>query len=716
MLDAAFNLIEGLGGYLAPVVVSLVSLPILSLFLYQRPSGRNVTAKIPAKSAGVSYRLRHHKAKDGLIATPDNKIRSVHDVLEFAAREHGDAPMLGSRKALKVHEEQKEVVKIVAGQEVRETKKWQFSELSTYHWMTASEVLTKSKAIGSALAGLGFQPKDKACIFAPTSPEWRLFAHGCFSQSITIATAYDTLGAPGLLHALNEPQIPVVFTHASLFPVLTSILGKTTDLRHIVYFGQPTSPDHLAQLEAAAKTRGMTIFTLDELIATGLSDPRETRPPSPSDLCCIMYTSGSTGNPKGVMLTHGNIVAALGGIKAVLAGILTSNDTYLAFLPLAHVMEFAVESYLLYIGAKLGYGSPRTLTDASVRNCKGDIAELRPTVLAGVPVVWDTIRKGILGKVGLMKPIVQRVFWMMYKLKKFALLNGVPVGWIADAIVFNKVKAQTGGRLRFGLSGGAPISEDTQMFLSVAVCPIVQGYGLTEVCAMTALYSPEVGFELRAVGPPVACSEIQLVDVPEAGYLTSQNPPRGEVWVRGPSVSQGYFNQPKATAEAFTEDGWLMTGDIGQFNANGTLSVIDRKKNLIKLSNGEYIALEKLESVYAGSKYVARICVYADSLRSYPLAIVQPVPAAIEALAKANGIAFDSWEQLCHQKLIASAILDDLKAIAKSNKFVAAEVVQAVVLADEEWTPQSGMLTAAMKLKRRELVDHYKRDIEKAYV
>ncbi|KAI9220324.1 long-chain-fatty-acid-CoA ligase 1 [Blastocladiella britannica] len=660
--------------------------------------------------------MRHYRGRDQLLAHPAPKVLTVHEVLLHAAKTHGANPMLGARKLVKVHEETKEVVKIVAGKEVREKKTWQFSELGPYSWSSAQELLQRATAIGSGLVGLGYKKGDKACIYAPTGIDWQASAHGCWTQGMVIATAYDTLGTSGLLHSLNEPSIPVIFMHASLFPTLTAIVRETTHLRHVIHYGTPTSPKHADELLAAGASRGIQLISLDQLTARGTTNPVPTNPPANADLCCIMYTSGSTGAPKGVMISHGNIVAALGGVQATLNGVLTDKDTYMAFLPLAHILELVVESYCLYVGTRLGYGTVRTLTDASVRNCRGDIAELRPTIMCGVPAVWDTIKKGVLAQIAKQPPLVQRIFWLMYKLKQFSLLHALPFGWIADAVAFKKVRAATGGKLRIALSGGAPISADSQLFLSTVLCPVVQGYGMTESIGMAALYTPELAFSTNNVGAPVPCVEMQLVDVPEAGYTTSRAPMQGEIWVRGPAVCMGYFNQPAMTKEVFTEDGWLMTGDIGEFMPSGQVKIIDRKKNLIKLSNGEYIALERLESVYAGSKYVARLAVYADSERSYPIAIVQPVPAAVEAAAKANGIAFDSWEQLCHQKVIAAAVLDDLKAIAKSNKFAAAEVVQAVVLADEEWTPINDMLTAAMKLQRRNIIKHYKSEIERVYV
>ncbi|KAI9183062.1 long-chain fatty acid-CoA ligase [Blastocladiella emersonii ATCC 22665] len=705
--------------YQSPALALLAALAVVSLVLFRRGGkGSKIVVTLPSDNPTHSPRYRHYRAKDALYATPDPAVTTVHELLVSAARTKGDRPMLGSRKLLRVHEEEKLVTKVVAGNEVKEMKTWQFYEMSDYQWITTQEFLDRSLEIGAGLVKLGFNVGDRACIYAQTSAEWRLFAHGCFSVNMTIATAYDTLGESGLLWSLNEPQIPVVCMGAQLLPTLTCVFAETTHLHTVVYFGD-AKPAHLDALRATAAEAGrkLALYTLDEVMALGVAHPCAVRAPKADDVACIMYTSGSTGNPKGVILTHANVVAAVAGVHGSLNGELTSDDVIVAFLPLAHILAFVVESYLTWIGARIGYSSPKTLTGASMRNCEGDLVTLKPTIIIGVPSVFGLITKGILGKVAAMPPLVQRVFWAACALKKLSVFSGVPlVGSLADALVLNKVKAQVGGCVRFALSGGAPIAEETQVFLSTVISPMKQGYGGTEGCGMAALYSSEIAFHTKSIGPPVPCCELMLVDVPEGGYLARADPPRGEVWVRGPAVMRGYFNQPELTHETLTADGWLMTGDVAQFHPeNGTLQIIDRKKNLVKLAHGEYIALEKLEAVYGDSKLVGRICVYADSLRTYPIAIVQPIPAAIEAVARDAGIAFDSWEQLCHQKLIADAVLSDLKTIAKRNKFAPAEIVQAIVLADEEWTPISGYLTAAMKLQRRTILEKYKTEIEKAY-
>ena len=241
----------------------------------------------------------------------------------------------------------------------------------------------------------------------------------------------------------------------------------------------------------------------------------------------------------------------------------------------------------------MGYGSPRTLSDGSVRNCKGDIREFKPSVLVGVPAVWESVKKGIVGKVEGGSAIVRNLFWGALATKSFLLSSGLPGSGILDAIVFKKIKDATGGRLKICMNGGGPIAKDTQRFISMAIAPMIGGYGLTETTAMGGLMDPSHWTD-QAIGDLPSCVEIKLVDFPDAGYYSTNNPPQGEVWIRGPSVLEAYFDNEQETKDSITADGWFKSGDIGEWDSNGQLRLIDRKKNLVKTQNGEYIALEKV--------------------------------------------------------------------------------------------------------------------------
>lgn len=281
------------------------------------------------------------------------------------------------------------------------------------------------------------------------------------------------------------------------------------------------------------------------------------------------------------------------GVTTIVGPYIGPGDGLLTYLPLAHILEYVVENAFLYWGCLMGYGNPRTLSDSSVRHCKGDIREFKPTVLVGVPAVWESVRKGIVAKVESGGALTKNLFWGALAAKSFLMSSGLPGSGVLDALVFKKVKDATGGRLKFCMNGGGPIAKDTQRFISMAICPMIGGYGLTETTAMGSLMDP-THWSDNAIGEIPSSIEIKLQDFPDAGYFSTNNPPQGEVLIRGPPVMDAYFENEEETKEALTEDGWFKTGDIGEFDQHGLLKITDRKKNLVKTQNGEYIALEKV--------------------------------------------------------------------------------------------------------------------------
>ncbi|CEH16913.1 long-chain-fatty-acid--ligase [Ceraceosorus bombacis] len=655
-----------------------------------------------APPAGETKVRRAFCSPDKLVERPtgnDGKINTMSDILQFIVGKYTNKPCMGYRELIKIHNEEKEVTKKVDGKEVKEKKTWQLQELSDYKYITYTEFNERVQNAASGLAHLGLSTSTRFNIYGSTSLDWQNLAHSCFAQNIPFCTAYDTLGPEGLQHSLAEPDVVGIFTNPHLVKTLISVLDETPTVKYVVYNGE-LEESLLSQLREKLQSReGSRVLSLDELKAEGKANPAKPNPPKAEDVACIMYTSGSTGKPKGVILTHGNLVAACGSVELLLGPHLRPTDTFLAYLPLAHILEFIVECSLMYVGLTMGYGGVKTLTPAGTKNCLGDIACFKPSVLVGVPTVWETIRKGINTKVNAGPTVAKYAFRGAMTWKK----NKIPLLSSASEIVFNKVRAQTGGRLRVALSGGAAISKETQEFLDLALMQLLQGYGMTESCGMCTIGTP-VYNAYRTVGVPSPAIEIKLVDVPDAGYHATNSPPQGEVWIRGPAVTKGYFKRDEVTKETITEDGWLKTGDVGQWNEDGTLSIIDRKKNLVKLSGGEYVALEKLESVYKSCDVVQNICVHADSNNSKPMAIVFPREDGLKQFTS------KSLEEAAEDEDVANQVLKSLNEVGKKGGLRGQEILDVVVL-----VPEDLPMTAAQKLERGKAVKKYEDKVKKVY-
>lgn len=625
----------------------------------------------------------------GLLCSPNKDISTLKDLLLYAADKHKGARALGQRKLIKEHRQKK----VINGEE----REWTLYEKSPYEWLTYSQVLTQVKQLSCGILALGIRPRESVCLFLDTCMEWQLMAHACFHSNVPVATAYASLGKKGLSHALSQTESRALFTHASLFKTVLKSLKKCETLQYVFYVGEPDEQE-MKELEQALTKRAQKavdietrVLTFDKLIKIGKYNMSEAvEDPSPDDIALVMYTSGATGTPKGVLLSHANFVASVAGYASDLEGSFDPTiDKYLAYLPLAHVLEFTVEQFAIYLGIPIGYGNPRSLTDSSMKNCKGDAKELQPTIMAGVPEVFERIRKTVEAQVNKQGLFAKYLFRLAYAFRSKLIEYSTNVPFL-DQLAFRKVKQELGGKLNFVASGAAPLSKNNQMFLRACFgVQVVQGYALTETAGAGTLQAYDDP-TFSNVGRPNMCCEIKLVDAPKMGYTTDdEEGPAGEILIRGPNVSRGYLKLDDKTKEDF-KNGWFSTGDIGRW-IDGRLYIVDRKKNLVKLSSGEYIALEKLETLYKESSLVENVMIHADTEENVLIAVVQP--------SKKAGDDEDAFKK-------------EFEAIAKKNSLSKVERIGRVILDPEPWTPENGLVTATAKLNRQELEKKFESQLE----
>lgn len=637
---------------------------------------------------GETKPRRHLLARDGLVTRPHPDVDTVFSLIKRSAELYSGERCVGTRQLVQIHEEVKKVPKIVDGKKEMVDKKWQYPELSDYSFMTYAEYETYLLNLGSGLRKLGVEKGDKVHMFAATSANWLAVAHASSSQAVTIVTAYDTLGAGGVEHTLVQSKPKAIFTDPHLLKTAAIALKKVESIKIVIYNDQAINQSTSEVDTFKAAHPHLTVLSASDLAALGESNPVPPSPPSPQDIYCIMYTSGSTGPPKGVSVTHESFVAAVAGLVHLLKDTVSTNEVVLAYLPLAHILEMVIESLVLFFGATMGYGSPRTLSDTSVRNCVGDMRALRPSILVGVPQIWETIKKGVISRVSGSSSFVRAMFWGAFTAKSFLVANNLPGQTMFDSVVFGQVRNLTGGRLRYIINGASGISKETQHFMSMILAPMLTGYGLTETGGNGAVLSPQQFTLSGSCGCVTPAVECKLVSIPELNYSTSTTPPQGEILFRGGPVLKEYFLNPEETKKAITPDGWFKTGDIGEFDSVGHLKIIDRVKSLVKLQGGEYIALEKLESVYRSSRAVQNIMVHGDSEHTRPIAVIFVNEPAVKDMTMSVGMDPDE-PGILKDKRVKDAVLKDLLAQAKAAALIAPETVVGVVLTDEEWTPQN---------------------------
>ncbi|KAF9394054.1 hypothetical protein CPC16_000299 [Podila verticillata] len=578
-----------------------------------------------------------------------------------------------------------------------------------YRWMTYSKVQERTTNFGAGLIHLGLTTQSNFGLFSINRAEWTMSELAGYSYNFVSVPLYDTLGTSAIEFIVNQTEMELIIATADKAAIVLNIKETLPTVKHVIVMG-PLDESLVAQ----GKEVGVAVVSWTDVERSGLAQPVPVNPPQPDDIATICYTSGTTGTPKGALLTHKNFIAAASSMKLMAASqkffIPTPADTHISYLPLAHCFERLCQSIMIAGAAKIGYYQGDTL------KLLDDVGVLQPTIFVSVPRLFNRIYDKVLAGVKAKGGIAAFLFNRAYASKKANLLRGTVEHPLWDKLVFGAIRARLGGKVKHIVSGSAPISPDVMDFLRICFsADVYEGYGQTEQAAgLTISYRGDL--TSGQVGPPQLCVEVKLKDIPAMNYTSQDKPfPRGEIMLRGHSVFKGYYKAPKQTAETLDEDGWASTGDVGQWDALGRMVVIDRVKNIFKLAQGEYIAPEKIEAVLAKHYLVAQIFVYGHSLKSTLVGIVVPDAETLKVWAESNGLAGKSFEELCALPKVKETLQKELSSFGRENDLKGFEIVKSITVISEAFSIENDLLTPTFKLKRHQAKEKYEAEIERMY-
>ncbi|KZO99388.1 acetyl-CoA synthetase-like protein [Calocera viscosa TUFC12733] len=673
---------------------------------YRRQSAEAPHTKKPGQTG--HYRAAHHPELI-TIDSPELPFKTVPAVFDYAlGRYPTDSRWLGQ---LPIVKPATLTSPVVYGTE--------------YKWITYGEGARRRKDIGSGiellfeggLVGKNDQGLEAVGIWSKNCPEWQLVDNALMCFGRCSVALYDTLGAGAVEYIINHAGLQLAFVSQAHMQELISLgRDKCPCLKVLVCVDTPEL-DNLASFEKWGKEKGIRVMCLAELEKQGRENPREFRYPKPEDVATISYTSGTTGQPKGVVITHANMATSV--YAWVLGALRDSPNNAIVFscLPLAHVFERGMEQAGFACGFAIGYSTGDTLR--LLEDCR----LLKPWVMNSVPRILNRLYAalqpayndaGLKGR--LFRRAVAAKLANMYK-------TGRVDHPLWDRLIFRKIQALLGGQLQFIPMGAAPMSGEVIDFLKVVLsCQVQQGYGMTECTGASTSSFPDDMLPGGWVGPPLPINEIKLVDVPEMGYRATDVPePRGEVCLRGPSIAPRYYKDEEKTRETIDSEGWLHTGDVGSMDTYGRLRIIDRVKNIVKLSQGEYVALEKVEAAYSTVPVVSQMFVHAEGTRDYVVAVVVPDPPAFASFVSGVlGREVDvkdaaALAQAAQDERVVQAVLALLMRRAEEERLRGFEKVKRVWLTMEPFSIDNGILTATFKVKRIAALAKYRKEIDALY-
>lgn len=556
----------------------------------------------------------------------------------------------------------------------------------------------RAQCVTAALISLGIAKGDRVAILSENRPEWVISDQGILAAGAIDVPVYPTLSAQQVHYVLDNSQAKaIVLSSATHLQKLLEIGADLPELRHVVV---------LDKIEPVG-TSPQEIVSWDDLLAHGERDLEATaaerearkRDLSSDDLASFIYTSGTTGNPKGVMLTHGNLVSNHLTIAPLID--FGPNDSCLSFLPLSHVFERVAYYAFVCAGSTIYYAE-------SIDALSANLLEVRPTVLVSVPRVFEKIRARVYDAMAQAGGLKARMFDRAMATGREALREKEAIGSlspltrlrraIADRLVLSKIRERTGGRLRYAVCGGAPLSREVAEFFEAVGIPLLEGYGMTESSPVITCNLPAAR-RLGTVGRPIPGVEVRIAD-------------DGEILCKGPNVMKGYFMMPEATREAIDDGGWLHTGDIGEFDSDGFLRITDRKKEILVMSNGKNVAPAPIENTLISSPYIAQAVVIGDN-RNFVSALIAPNFEALERWAAHQGLATGSRQALLADPKVKALIRGEIdRLLADFAKF---EKIKEFALLAQELSQESGELTPTLKYKRRVIFEHHRDIIEGMY-
>ncbi|MFN0278831.1 MAG: AMP-dependent synthetase/ligase [Pyrinomonadaceae bacterium] len=561
--------------------------------------------------------------------------------------------------------------------------------------ISSAEVIERAENIALGLYSLGLRKGDRAAILAPNSPDWTLADAGCQFAGVIDVPIYTTLAADSVRYIIDDAAARVIFLQddESLSRLLP-VLQDCKSIEKFILFEANETDDERVISFAQLQVAGANLKTENPNLCKELRSAIKA-----TDIATLIYTSGTTGEPKGVMLTHRNLIS--NAIDASEKYAFGGRDTSLSVLPLSHVFERTGMYVYIRYGMRVFYAE-------SIEKVPENLKEVRPTIFIGVPRIFEKVFERARLKAAQAGRVNELVFdWAIDVAKQFATLKEkgepVPIALaaqhaVADKVVYQKLRDFFGGRLRFCITGGAALPDEIFLIFTGAGISIMQGYGLTETSPVISSNNPQA-VRVGTVGKPIRNVKARIAD-------------DGEVEVTGPGVMLGYYKKQEATKAAFTEDGWFRTGDIGNIDSEGYLCITDRKKELFKTSGGKYIAPSPIEQMLRSSRFVNQ-AVLVGNERKFPAALIVPNFEMLESYAKLKELDIKTPNEFCCHPRILDLFTRQIEAMTPNlSKF---EKVKKFALLEREFTVENGELTPTLKIKRRVIDTRYQSVIDDMY-